>query len=80
MVACQQVHIFVTGNECPRSWREKCLSSDSDKIGYPLWMEGEALKGELYSQLRALPLEALPRALHDCAKSQLGSCEVSQAH
>lgn len=43
-------------------------------------MEGEVLKGELYSQLLSLPLEALPRAFHDCAKSQLGSCEVSQGH
>lgn len=49
MVACQQVHILVTSNECSCSWREKCLSSDSNKIGYPLWMEGEAFKGELYS-------------------------------
>lgn len=68
MIACQQVHIFVTGNECPHSWREECLSSDSDKIGYPLWMEGEALKGELYSQFLSLPLEALPREFCDCYK------------
>jgi len=54
------------------------LSSDSDKIGNPLRMEEEALKGELYSQFLSLPLEALPRAFHSHARSQLGSCEVSQ--
>jgi len=41
-------------------------------------MEEEALKGELYSQFLSLPLEALPRAFHSHARSQLGSCEVSQ--
>lgn len=76
MVACQQVHIFVTGNECPRSWREKRLSSDVDKIGYLLWMGGEAPEGELYSQLFSLLLEALPRAFHDRATSRPSSCEV----
>lgn len=41
MFACQQqVHIFVTYKECPCSWREKYLFSNSDKIGYPFQTEG----------------------------------------
>lgn len=47
MVACQQVNIFVIYKECPCSWREKYLFSNSDKIGYPMQVEGGALTGEL---------------------------------
>lgn len=56
------------------------MSSDSDKIGYPLQMEEEALKRDLYSQLLSLPLDALPGAFHRGTASQLGSCKVSQEH
>lgn len=65
-VACQQVHIFVTGNECPHSWKEKWLSSGSDKIGYPLRMEGEALKGKLSSSFPLSFWKLFPGHLRLC--------------